>query len=137
MTKDSIIISLLSAKYSSGTRKLNSILRLSQKHYAHKKSVRKGAKQNFSLVSIPAFQIPHFICSKITIEIPERRQCQSMISTKLLRNFIEITLRHWRCSGLFIVNLEPVLHIFIVDFEQVNLSWDSFLLKCRLVLKNL
>ena len=60
-----------------------------------------------------------------------------MISTKLLRNFIEITLRHRRRSGLFIVNLEPVSHVFIVDFEQVNLSWDSFLLKCRLVLKNL
>ena len=48
------------------------------------------------------------ICSKLTIKIPERRQS--------------------RRSGIFIVNFEHILHLFlvfsvpIVDFEQVDIS---------------
>ena len=48
------------------------------------------------------------ICSKLSIEIPERHQ--------------------WRLS-VFIVNLEHISHHFssvsIVDFEQVNARWIS------------
>ena len=47
------------------------------------------------------------ICSKFTGEHP----CRSMISTKLLCNFIEIKLRHW-CSP---VNL---LHISRIPFPR-------------------
>ena len=46
------------------------------------------------------------ICSKLTMKAIERcHPCRSVISIKLIRNFIEITLWHgWRRSG--------------VDFEQ-------------------
>ena len=49
------------------------------------------------------------ICSKLTIKTPERR--------------------HGRRSGVFIVNFEhfpyfaPSSDVFIVDFEQINVSW--------------
>ena len=47
------------------------------------------------------------ICSLLTIETPERR--------------------HWRRSGVSIVNFEHILHLFSSvstdDFEQVNISW--------------
>ena len=57
------------------------------------------------------------ICSKSTGEHP----CRSVISMKLLCNFIEITLRHGRRrSGVFIVNF-----VSIVDFEQVNVNWEN------------
>ena len=49
------------------------------------------------------------ICSKLTIKTPERR--------------------HWRCSGLFIVNLEhstPFFIVFIIYFEHGNVCWVSF-----------
>ena len=39
-------------------------------------------------------------CSKLTIKIPERRQ--------------------WCRSGVFIVNFENILHVSVVNFEQVN-----------------
>ena len=48
------------------------------------------------------------ICSKLTIEAPE--QC-------------------WRCSGVFIVNLQHILPLFfdkaIADFEQINVGWET------------
>ena len=38
--------------------------------------------------------------------------------------------RQWRRSGVFIVNFEHISHpfssVYIVDFEQVNVSWESF-----------
>ena len=47
------------------------------------------------------------ICSKLTIKIPEQRQ--------------------WRCSSVFLVNLEHISHsfstAFVVNSEQVNVSW--------------
>ena len=47
------------------------------------------------------------ICSKLRIKTPERR--------------------HWRCSGVFIVKFEHILHfssVFTVNFEQVIADWD-------------
>ena len=39
---------------------------------------------------------------------------------------LEIVLRHWRRSGVSIVNSEHISHLFssvsIADFEQVNIS---------------
>ena len=46
------------------------------------------------------------ICSKLTIKTPERRQCLRL--------------------GIFIVNFEHILYlflVFIVEFQQVNVSW--------------
>ena len=46
------------------------------------------------------------ICSKSTLKIPERR--------------------HWRCSGIFIVNLDiftTCSSVSIVNFEQKNAGW--------------
>ena len=48
------------------------------------------------------------ICSKLTIETPEQR--------------------HWRCSGVFIVNFEHFTlfaSISIVKFEQANADWKG------------
>ena len=48
------------------------------------------------------------ICSKLTIKTPERR--------------------HWRSTGVFIVNFEhisPLFLVFFVDFEHANVSWVS------------
>ena len=48
------------------------------------------------------------ICSKLTIETPERR--------------------HWCCFGVFIVNFElvtPCSSVFIVNFEHVNAEWEG------------
>ena len=51
------------------------------------------------------------MCSKLPIKTPGRRQ--------------------WHRSGVSIVNFEHISHLFssvsIVDFEQVNVSWESFL----------
>ena len=60
------------------------------------------------------------ICSKFTREHP----CRSVISIKLLCNFIELTLRHW-CSP---VNL---LQIFRIPFPK-NTSGRLFLLITQL-----
>ena len=41
---------------------------------------------------------------------------------------VKIQQRHQRRSGVFIINFEHILHLFrasIVDFEQVNVSWDG------------
>ena len=59
------------------------------------------------------------ICSKLTIETPERRQ--------------------WRCFGVFIVNREKNLtlcsSVSIVNFEQVNAGWlMSQIMQLRLCL---
>ena len=56
------------------------------------------------------------ICSKLTIKIPERRHR----------------------SGVFIFSFEHILHlsssVSIVDFEQVNVSWDDiFILNFELI----
>ena len=35
----------------------------------------------------------------------------------------------WRRSGVFVVNFEHYLHlfkVFIVNFEQTNVSWEGF-----------
>ena len=48
------------------------------------------------------------ICSKLTIKIPDQR--------------------HWRRSGVFVVNFERILlcsSVSIVNFEQVNAGWDD------------
>ena len=60
---------------------------------------------------------------KIRSSHPKEQPCQSAISIKLLRNFIEITLRHG-CSA---VNL---LHIFRTPLSKWLLLnyWFSFLL---------
>ena len=44
------------------------------------------------------------MCSKLTIKKPEQR--------------------HWRRSGVFLVNFDYIAIAPIVDFEQVNVSWD-------------
>ena len=62
------------------------------------------------------------ICSKFIGE----QQCQSLISIKLLCNFIEITLRH----GCFPVNL---LHIFRTPFSKEHF-WVAVSETCRLKL---
>ena len=52
------------------------------------------------------------ICSKLTIKAPERR--------------------HWRCSGVFIVNFEHLTLCFsvpIVNFKHVNADWEVKSLK--------
>ena len=52
------------------------------------------------------------ICSELTIKTPEGR--------------------HWRRSGVFIVNLEQILQYSSVstgDLEQVNAGWGSFSFK--------
>ena len=54
------------------------------------------------------------ICSKLTMKTPERR--------------------HWRRSGVFIVNFEHISYFsfFIVDFQQVNANWKvCFLFNIR------
>ena len=60
-------------------------------------------------------------CSKLTIKAPERR--------------------HWRRSGVFIVNFEQVLHtvlVFLVfDFEKINAIWILTLLKFLFTWKKL
>ena len=44
-------------------------------------------------------------CLKLTIKIVERR--------------------HWRRSGIFIVNFEHISHrVSIVNFQQVNVGWE-------------
>ena len=48
------------------------------------------------------------ICSKLTIKIPEQR--------------------HWRRSGVFVVNFERISlcsSVSIVNFEQVNAGWND------------
>ena len=53
------------------------------------------------------------ICSKLTINMPERRQ--------------------WRCSGIFIVNVEHISlcsNVSIVNFEQINAAWVIALSSC-------
>ena len=52
------------------------------------------------------------ICCRFTGEHP----CRSVISTKLLCSFIEITLRHWRSP----VNLQ---HIFNTAFSENTSGW--------------
>ena len=52
------------------------------------------------------------ICSKFAGEHP----CRSVISTKLIRNFIEMTLRH----GCFSVNL---LNNFRISFDKNTSEW--------------
>ena len=50
---------------------------------------------------------------------------------KICEIFSELTIktterRHWRRSGVFIVNFEHVSHLFtasIFDFEQLNVGW--------------
>ena len=39
---------------------------------------------------------------------------------------IKDTRRHWRHSGVFIVNFEHISHLVsIAEFEQVNAGWVS------------
>ena len=39
------------------------------------------------------------------------------------KNMSRVKYSHqWRCSGVFIVNSEHVSHLFVVDFEQINIS---------------
>ena len=50
------------------------------------------------------------LCSKLTVKTPERR--------------------HWRHSGVFIVNLEhfrPCSSVSIVNIEQVNTGWVNYI----------
>ena len=51
----------------------------------------------------------------------ERREICSKLTIKTLE------WRHWRRSGVFIVNFENILHplssVSIFGFEQVNVSW--------------
>ena len=53
------------------------------------------------------------ICSKLTIKTPKRR--------------------HWRLSGVFIINFKHILNIF-VNFKQVNTGWESWWLRDLYVL---
>ena len=62
-----------------------------------------------------------FTCLKLAIETRKEHEiCAKLIKTP--------KRRHWRRSGVFIVNFEHILHIFlssvsIVDFKQVNVTW--------------
>ena len=64
-----------------------------------------------------------FICSKPTKRNPRKRSARwSKLTPKR---------RHWRCSGVFIVNFDHISRLFIVsivDFEQVNVNWDCYAL---------
>ena len=52
-------------------------------------------------------------CSKLLIKTPERR--------------------HWRLSGVFIVNFEH--SVSFVEFEQVNVSWVVKIVSLKYILK--
>ena len=62
-----------------------------------------------------------FTCSKSTIETLEKG------------------VKHWRRSAVFIVNFEHISHLClvfsIVDFEQLNVSWEA--VTCGVLVKNL
>ena len=51
------------------------------------------------------------ICYRLTIKTPERH--------------------HLRCPGVFIVNFEHISHLFssvpVINFEQVNVSWEQII----------
>ena len=58
------------------------------------------------------------ICSKL-IKTPERRHHSLFLWKKR---------PWWCCSGVFIVNFEHIsTSVSIVNFEQVNVGWDSFI----------
>ena len=64
----------------------------------------------FSNLTIETLEQRCETCSKLTIKTPERR--------------------HWRRFGVLIVNFEHISHlcscVFIVNFQQVNASWEKF-----------
>ena len=64
----------------------------------------------FSKLTIETLEQRCETCSKLTIKTPERR--------------------HWRRFGVLIVNFEHISHlcscVFIVNFQQVNASWEKF-----------
>ena len=66
-----------------------------------------------------------FACLKSTNNTDTRKRCE--ICSKL--KIYTLELRDCGCSGVFLVNFEHILHLFlsvsIVDFEQVNVSWES------------
>ena len=81
-----------------------------------KKTIRNSNySKNYLCVTRPLGKGVMKICSKFNAE----QTCQSVISIKLLSNFIEITLRHG-CSP---VNL---LHIFRTPFTE-NTFWRLLL----------
>ena len=46
---------------------------------------------------------------------------------------------HWPHFGVFVVNFEHILHLFLVfliDFEQVNVSWDVLNIALRKLCEN-
>ena len=60
------------------------------------------------------------ICSKLIIKIPERRHWRR--SGVFIVNF-------GRLSGIFIVNFEHILHlvlVFFINFEHVITDWDAW-----------
>ena len=57
---------------------------------------------------------------KVNNKHSRKHTCRSVISVKLLCNFIEITLRY----GYFLVSLFLTLNIFsLVNFEHVIAGW--------------
>ena len=68
---------------------------------------------------------PAITISKLTIETLEQR-CEtcSKLTIKTPKR------HHWRRFGVFIVNFEHISHlcssVFIVNFQQVNASWEKF-----------
>ena len=78
-----------------------------------KKTIRNSNySKNYLCVTRPLGKGVMKICSKFNAE----QTCQSVISIKLLSNFIEITLRH----GCSFVNL---LHIFRAPFPKNTSRW--------------
>ena len=75
---------------------------------------------NTTLVLVPHYPQQTFTCSNSTIEIPEKR-CE--IHAKLAIKKPE--RRHYRHSGVFIVNFEQISHIFLV-FLSLTLSMYLF-----------
>ena len=39
--------------------------------------------------------------------------------------------RKWRRSGIFIVNLENISYLALVNFEQVNAGWELSMYVCN------
>ena len=64
---------------------------------------------------------PAFTCSRLTIETLE--QSVNYVQSKLTIKTPE--RRHWRRVGVFIVNVEHISHLTIVNFENVIVGWTQ------------
>ena len=65
------------------------------------------------------FEVSAFTCSKLIIENNARTMCEtcSNLTIKIPERRLVIKIRerrHWRCSGVFIVNFEHISHLVLV-----------------------